>query len=85
MKVDFSKVIIKDIDGNDVTADFQKQIGNQLYMAGRNITECELGQRIYHADGAVELTDKECEIVRAVISSYSYVARTGIEKLLTED
>ena len=42
MKVNFAKIIIKDIEGRDVQADFQRQLGNQLYMQGRDIEECEL-------------------------------------------
>ena len=78
-KVNFSKIIIKDIEGRDVQADFQKQLGNQLYMQGRDIEECELGKRIYFAQGDVELTDKECAIVKQAVQGYSYIARTAIE------
>ena len=79
MKVNFSKIIIKDIEGRDVQADFQRQLGNQLYMQGRDIEECELGKRIYFAQGDVELTDKECAIVKQAVQGYSYIARTAIE------
>lgn len=79
MKVNFSKIIIKDIEGREVEADFQKQLGNQLYMQGRNIEECELGKRIYFAEGDVELTDKEAAIVKQAVQGYSYIARTAIE------
>ena len=82
MKVDFRKIKIEDIEGREVTADFQKQIGNQLYMQGHNIEECELGKKIYFADGDVELTDKEVDMVRRITAGYSYVARQGIEKAL---
>jgi hypothetical protein len=85
MKVNFSKIIIKDIEGRDVQADFQKQLGNQLYMQGRNIEECELGKRIYFADGEVELTDKECAIVRNAVQGYSYIARSAIENQLKKE
>ena len=78
VKVNFSKIIIKDIEGRDVQADFQKQLGNQLYMQGHDIAECELGRRIYFAEAPVELTDEECTIVRKVIEPYSYVARQAI-------
>ena len=85
VKVNFSKIIIKDIEGRDVQADFQKQLGNQLYMQGRNIEECELGKRIYHADGEVELSEKECEMVRNYIAGYSYVARSAIENQIKKE
>ena len=84
-KVDFANVTIKDIEGNDVKADFQKQIGNQLYMQGRNIEECELGKKIYFSDGEVEISEKEAEMVKQIIAGYSYVARSAIEAVLTEE
>lgn len=84
VKVDFSKITIKDINGNDIVADFQKQLGNQLYMQGQNIEECELGKKIYFTpDGeATELDDKEVAIVRKAVQGYSYVVRTAIEQAL---
>lgn len=84
-KVNFKKIILKDIEGNEVVADFQKQLGNQLYMQGRHLEECELGTRIYHAEGEVELTDKECEIVRNYVQGYSYIARSAIENQLKKE
>ena len=81
-KVNFSKIIIKDIEGRDVQADFQRQLGNQLYMQGRDIEECELGKRIYFADGEVELNDKEAAIVTQAVQGYSYVARIAIENAM---
>lgn len=85
MKVNFAKIIIKDIEGREVEADFQKQLGNQLYMQGRHLEECELGTRIYHADGEVELSEKECEMVRYFIAGYSYIARSAIENQLKKE
>ena len=82
MKVNFAKIIIKDIEGREVEADFQRQLGNQLYMQGRNIEECELGKRIYFAQGEVELTDKEAAIVTQAVQGYSYVARSAIENAM---
>ena len=84
-KVNFSKIIIKDIEGREVQANFQKQLGNQLYMQGRHLEECELGTRIYHAEGEVELSEKECEMVRNYVQGYSYIARTAIENQLKKE
>ncbi len=83
-KVNFKAITIKDINGNDLVADFQKQLGNQLYMQGQNIEECELGKKIYFTpdDEATELDDKEVAIVRKTVQGYSYVARTAIEQAL---
>ena len=85
VKVNFAKIVIKDIEGRDVQADFQKQLGNQLYMQGRHLEECELGTRIYHAEGEVELSEKECEMVRNHVQGYSYIARTAIENQLKKE
>lgn len=83
-KVNFKTITIKDIEGRDVQADFQRQLGNQLYMQGQNIEECELGKKIYFTpdDEATELDDKEVAIVRKAVQGYSYVARTAIEQAL---
>jgi hypothetical protein len=84
MKVNFATIRIKDIEGNEQIADFQKQIGNQLYMTGQDIEECELGKRIYFAEGEVELTADECTIVRRVTAGYSYVARIAIDAAMKQ-
>lgn len=83
-QVNFKTITIKDINGNDIVSDFQKQLGNLLYMQGQNIEECELGKKIYFTpdDEATELDDKEVAIVRKTVQGYSYVARTAIEQAL---
>ena len=79
MYVNFKKIKIVDINGQQQEADFSQQLGNQLYMTGRNIEECELGKRIYFAKGEVELNDKEAQIVTNAIQGWSYVARIAID------
>ncbi len=83
--VDFRKIQIMDIEGNAQEADFSKQLGNQLYMQGHDIEECELGKRIYFAGGEVELTAEECAIVKKAIAPYSYVARDAIMRQLGKE
>lgn len=80
-KVDFSKIEIVLIDGTKMKTDFQhgeNGIGNQLYMTGRDIEACELGKKIYFANGEVELSDKEVQIVTQAIQGWSYTLRTAI-------
>ena len=81
-KVDFSKVTMEDIKGEPMPGDFHEVLGNQLYMQGRDIRECELGRKIYFAEGEIELTDDEAKIVREAVKGWSYVARTAIEKMI---
>ena len=81
-KVDFSKVTMEDVKGEPMPGDFHEVLGNQLYMQGRDIKECELGRKIYFAEGEIELTDDEAKIVREAVKGWSYIARTAIENML---
>ena len=81
-KVNLREVQLEDIHGNPMPGDFHEVLGNQLYMQGRDISECELGRKIYFAEGDIELTDDEAKIVREAVKGWSYVARTAIEKML---
>ena len=72
-RVNFGKVVIKTITGEDAEVDFRKDVRNQLYMQGKDIEECELGKRIYYAEGRVELSDKECDVVRNAVQGYPYL------------
>lgn len=80
-KVNFTNIILKDIEGNDQKVDIAKTLGNQLYMQGQNIEECELGRRIYF-EGEVEMSDKDVETVTRAVSNYAYVLRTAITDAL---
>jgi len=81
-KVNFREIFIEDIRGEKVKADLQEVLGNQLYMQGRDIKECELGRKIYFAEGEIEITDDEAKIVKTAVQGWSYIARTAIEKML---
>ena len=81
-KVNLREVQLEDIHGNPMPGDFHEVLGNQLYMQGRDIRECELGRKIYFAEDEIELTDDEAKIVREAVKGWSYVARTAIEKML---
>lgn len=83
-KVNFSRISMKDIEGNVLTANFRQQLGNQLYMQGRNIEECELGKKIYFTpeDKETELNEKEVGMIKQAIAGYSFVARTAIDEAL---
>lgn len=76
-KVDFRKITLKNVEGEEMSVDFSKQLGNQMYMQGQNIEECELGKRMYF-DGEVELKDKDIEVVKRFVAGYPYVSRTAV-------
>ena len=81
-KVNLREVQLEDIQGNPMPGDFHEVLGNQLYMQGRDIKECELGRKIYFSEGEIELTDDEAKIVLDAVKGWSYIARTAIEKML---
>ena len=81
-KINFRKIAINDVEGKEQKVDISQLLGNQLYMEGANIEECELGKRIYFAKEEVELTDAEAEILRVFTQRYSYVIRTAIADML---
>ncbi len=80
-KVDFWKIMIKDINGNDMTVDVHETMGNALYMNGKDIAECELGQAIYHQkeDEPLELDEKQMKIAREYAEGIkAFILRQGI-------
>lgn len=81
-KINFRQIAINDVEGKEQKVDISQLLGNQLYMEGANIEECELGKRIYFAKEEVELTDAEAEILRVFTQRYSYVIRTAIADML---
>ena len=84
MYVNFKKIKIVDINGQQQEADFSQQLGNQLYMTGHDIEACELGRRIYFAKGEIELSDKEIQTITQAVAGWSYVARTAIIETIKE-
>lgn len=77
-KVNFSKIVVKDIDGKTyevadkagvkVPYDFAKALGNSLFYGGKDIRISELGHKIYHHE-EVELTDEELKTIRELINT----------------
>jgi len=83
-KINFKEIAVKDINGNEQKVDVSQLLGNQLYMEGQNIEECELGKKIYFAEGEVELSEAEANIVKAFTRRYSYIIRTAIDDMLKD-
>lgn len=67
MKIDFSKIVIKDIDGNDMPVDISKDLGNMMYFESRDIESSDLGYKIYH-EKEVDLTEEQAEMVRPFVT-----------------
>lgn len=89
-KVDFSKIEIVLIDGAMREADFQhgeNGLPNQVYMQAREIRWKELGVKMYHAKGEVELTDEEAKYILDFIrrTAWSIVAIEAIERAMKDE
>lgn len=84
MKVDFSKIEVKTIDGNKEAVDLRLAVGNILYMQGMNIKECSLGLDVFHSDGPMELSDEQTAIVRVYVKRLPYVFQDAVERALAE-
>lgn len=79
-KIDFSNIQVTDIEGQKVPVDIRQMMGNLLYMQGNNITECELGQAIYHQEDDIqmELSDEQVAIIKRFAERLAYVTRIAI-------
>ena len=86
MKVDFSKVIIKSVDGKDFprneVENARKTICNKVYSNARDIPLMELAQKLWHADGVVEMTDGELEMWRKELNDVPAFIRKGFLAVL---
>ena len=82
MKVNFANIKIKDIEGNEVTLDIRKALGNVIYMQGINVEECDLGRTIYYSEGDIELTEAQVTTVKRFADTYPWVTRDAIHKSL---
>ena len=66
MKIDFSSVQIKDIEGNAQSVDISKELGNMMYLNAQDIAVADLGHDIYHK-GEVSLSREQAEVVKQYV------------------
>lgn len=84
VKVNFLEVEIKNVEGKDIKVKVDyKDLGNALYMNGRHISICQLGQKIWNSDGTIELSNEEAKsLTEKVTEMYSLVIQEGLKKQL---
>lgn len=66
MKIDFRKIQVKDIEGNNSTVDIAKMLGNAIYQKTADLGELELAQDIYKK-GEVELSAEQAEVIKSYV------------------
>lgn len=83
MKIDFSKIQVKDVEGNPVLLDVSKELGNMMYLNAKDIAVADLGHEIYHKK-EVELTDKQAKVVAKYVEDgfKAFVKREVLPMLL---
>ena len=82
-KIDFSKIVVKDINDKDFTFDIKDRLSNEMYMLGQNIVDCEAGRKIYHSEGGADLNQQEQQAVLSWLerNQYSFILRQKVEEL----
>lgn len=85
MKIDFRKIQVKDIEGNNSVLDISKALGNSIYQSTADLGELELAQNIYK-NGEVELSPEQSEIIkRYVCNGFVAFVQVAINKALSDE
>ena len=66
MKVNFAKIMVKDIEGKTAPRDFSKEIGNTIFSTTKDIGELDLARDIYHK-GEVDLSKEQAQLVKGYV------------------
>jgi hypothetical protein len=69
MKIDFSKIQIKDIEGKMNPRDMSKELGNIIFQNTNDIGELDLARDIYHKK-EVDMDKAKAEIVKRYVEQY---------------
>ena len=64
--IDFRKVSVLDIEGNETMVDISKELGNFMYLNATDIAEADLGHDIYHK-GEVGLSGQQAGLVAGYV------------------
>lgn len=82
MKIDFRKIEVKDIEGNNSTVDIAKMLGNAIYQKTADLGELELAQTIYK-NGEVELSTEQAERIREYVrTNFVAVVQIAVNEAL---
>lgn len=83
MKIDFRKIQVKDIEGNNSTVDIAKVLGNTIYQKTADLGELELAQNIYK-NGEVELSPEQAERIKEYVkTNFVAVVQIAVNEALS--
>lgn len=81
MNIDFSKLTIKKVDGTPFSQEETKAAKNnvcdRIYAEAMDIPTMELAVKVYHADGEVELSNYEVELLKRSLEKFPAFIRKG--------
>lgn len=84
-KINLTAVTFKpSLEGPEVTENLQKNVAEAVYQNAQNLAQHSFAQRLYEADGEIEVTDEEIGFIKGVLSGYKYFVQEGILKALGE-
>lgn len=83
-KIDFTSVPIADIEGNEFEQNVAQAIGNLVFNMADDVAEHDLGIKIYHSSGTIDIDEKEEKILRKYLPALKYNLRSAIEQLLSK-
>jgi hypothetical protein len=82
-KVDFKKIPVKTLQGEDAVADVKFDLANHLYTLGPTVKESALGMKIWQTEGEVELNNEELKIITETVKTWrSYFIRHHVLAVL---
>lgn len=83
MIIDFRKIQVKDIEGNNSTVDIAKMLGNAIYQKTADLGELELAQTIYK-NGEVELSTDQAERIKEYVrTNFVAVVQIAVNEALS--
>jgi hypothetical protein len=83
MIIDFRKIKVTDIEGNNSTVDIAKMLGNAIYQKTADLGELELAQQIYK-NGEVELSTNQAESIKEYVrTNFVAVVQIAVNEALS--
>ena len=68
----------------EVEQNLAKEIGDAIYRNSKSIAELRFGQRLYDAEGEIEVSDEEIGFIKAVLQGFFYWAQEAVLKAMGE-
>lgn len=84
-KIDFTKVVVENVDGSFDTVDLSKILGNAIWGHANSLEISELGRRIWK-DGEVEIGKEEVALLNTMIphAIQIYIIKKALLDLLND-